>query len=297
VNHHLENFLDYLSLEQNLAVNTIDSYRNDLRRYLEFLKTKKNYADPKQVTQKDISAFIQLLNALGLSPKSISRNLSAIRSFHKYLMKEDLLENDPAENVDLPKLPKILPAVLDIAEVIRILEQPDTLEHLGVRDRAMLELIYACGLRISELLSIKQIEFHSEAGFLRVFGKGSKERIVPVGDVASNWVVYYQEKVRPHLLGKEKSADVLFLNARGKKMSRMGFWKMLRKYTTMAGIKKEVTPHTFRHSFATHLLEGGADLRVVQELLGHSDISTTQIYTHIDREYLKEVHRTFHPRK
>lgn len=294
--HLLEQFLDYLSIEQNLSFNTIDSYRNDLKRYLEFVTSQKKYPDLNQVTSKDVSAFVQLLNSLGLSPKSISRNLSAIRTFHKYLMNEDILEDDPAENIDMPKLPKTLPSVLEIAEVEKILEQPDTLEHLGIRDRTMLELIYACGLRISELLSLKQNDIRTDAGFLRVFGKGSKERMVPVGEVAMNWILVYQEKVRPHLLGKQTSDDVLFLNSRGKKLSRMGFWKILKRYTDMAGIKKEVTPHTFRHSFATHLLEGGADLRVVQELLGHSDISTTQIYTHIDREYLKEVHKTFHPR-
>lgn len=294
--HLLEQFLDYLSIEQNLSFNTIDSYRNDLRRYLEFVTSERKFSDLNQITSKDVSAFIHLLNSLGLSPKSISRNLSAIRTFHKYLMNEDILEDDPAENIDMPKLPKTLPSVLEIAEVEKILEQPDTLEHLGIRDRTMLELIYACGLRISELLSLKQNDIRTDAGFLRVFGKGSKERMIPVGEVAMNWILVYQEKVRPHLLGKQASDDVLFLNSRGKKMSRMGFWKILKRYTDMAGIKKEVTPHTFRHSFATHLLEGGADLRVVQELLGHSDISTTQIYTHIDREYLKEVHKTFHPR-
>ena len=294
--HLLEQFLDYLSVEQNLSFNTIDSYRNDLKRYLEFVTSEKKYSDLNQITSKDVSSFVQLLNSLGLSAKSISRNLSAIRTFHKYLMNEDMLENDPAENIDMPKLSKTLPSVLEIAEVEKILEQPDTLDHLGIRDRTMLELIYACGLRISELLSLKQNDIRTDAGFLRVFGKGSKESMVPVGEVAMNWIVVYQEKVRPHLLGKQTSDDVLFLNSRGKKMSRMGFWKILKRYTDMAGIKKEVTPHTFRHSFATHLLEGGADLRVVQELLGHSDISTTQIYTHIDREYLKEVHKTFHPR-
>lgn len=294
--HLLEQFLDYLSIEENLAGNTIDSYRNDLKRYLVFVTSDKKYSDLKQITPKDVSAFVQLLNSLGLSPKSISRNLSAIRTFHKYLLNEDILENDPAENIDLPKLPKTLPSVLEIAEVEKILEQPDTLDHLGIRDRAMLELLYACGLRVSELLSLKQNDIRTDAGFLRVFGKGSKERMVPVGEEAMNWILVYQEKVRPHLLGKQTSDDVLFLNTKGKKMSRMGFWKILRRYTEMAEIKKEVTPHTFRHSFATHLLEGGADLRVVQELLGHSDISTTQIYTHIDREYLKEVHKTFHPR-
>lgn len=296
MNHLLEKFLDHLSLEENLADNTIVSYRNDLRRYLAFAKDNRGYTELNQLKQKDITDFIQLLHALGLSPKSISRNVSAIRSFHKFLILEEELENDPAEYIDLPKLPKTLPPVLEIQEMEKILEQPDTLQHLGVRDRAMLEMLYACGLRISELLGMKQTDFQPASGFVRIFGKGSKERIVPVGEKAIEWTLYYQEKVRPHLSGKEKSADILFLNAKGKKMSRMGFWKILKRYVEMAGITKDVTPHTFRHSFATHLLEGGADLRVVQELLGHADISTTQIYTHIDREYLKEIHRTFHPR-
>lgn len=296
MNHLLENFLDYLAVEENLAANTADSYRRDIRRYLNFLTQTRGYSQPSEILQKDLSAFIRLLDELGLAAKSIARNLSAIRTFHKFLMKENLLVHDPAENIDLPKMARTLPPVLDIAEVESILTQPDTLAHLGVRDRAMLELIYACGLRISELLGIKQNQIHADSGFLRVIGKGSKERVVPIGEVAMNWLVYYREKVRPHL-AQSAAGDVLFLNNRGKPMSRMGFWKILRKYVVAAGIKKEITPHTFRHSFATHLLEGGADLRVVQELLGHADISTTQIYTHIDREYLKEVHRTFHPRK
>ncbi len=296
MNHLLENFLDYLAVEENLAANTADSYRRDIRRYLNFLTQTRGYSQPSEILQKDLSAFIRLLDELGLAAKSIARNLSAIRTFHKFLMKENLLDHDPAENIDLPKMARTLPSVLDIAEVESILTQPDTLAHLGVRDRAMLELIYACGLRISELLGIKQNQIHADSGFLRVIGKGSKERVVPIGEVAMNWLVYYREKVRPHL-AQSAAGDVLFLNNRGKPMSRMGFWKILRKYVVAAGIKKEITPHTFRHSFATHLLEGGADLRVVQELLGHADISTTQIYTHIDREYLKEVHRTFHPRK
>jgi len=295
--HLLENFLDHLSVEENLSPNTIASYRNDIQRYLQFAGNNKRYPDLNSVTPRDISEFIQLLHRLGLAAKSIARNLSAIRSFNKFLIDEGILRSDPAENTDLPKIPKSLPPVLEVQEVEKILEQPDATDFLGVRDRAMLEVLYACGLRISELLGLKQIDVRTESGFLRVFGKGSKERLVPMGGQAVNWVVYYQEKVRPTLTGKSKSDDVLFLNAKGKKMSRMGFWKILRKYTDQAGIQKEITPHTFRHSFATHLLEGGADLRVVQELLGHADISTTQIYTHIDREYLKEVHRTYHPRK
>ncbi len=289
----LDDFFDHLAVERNLADNTLASYRNDLLRYIQFLNHERNYTDPSQTQSKDISAFVELLNALGLSPKSIARNLSAIRSFHKFLMQEEAMDSDPAESVDLPKLPKTLPSVLEISEIEKILALPDVKSYLGNRDRAMIELIYACGLRISELLSLKPSDYHRD--YVRVFGKGSKERIVPVGQEATKWVDYYLEKVRPQLIGKN-SIDELFLNSRGGKMSRMGFWKILKKYVTRADIKKEVTPHTFRHSFATHLLEGGADLRVVQELLGHADISTTQIYTHIDRAYLKEAIRTFHPR-
>ncbi len=289
----LDDFFDHLSVEKHLATNTLESYRNDLLRYLSFLNHEKEYTEPSQITGNDISAFIELLHTLGLSPKSISRNVSAVRSFHKYLMLEEALKFDPAESVDLPKLPKTLPSVLEISEIEKILTQPDTSTYLGNRDRAMLELIYACGLRISELLSIKPTDYHRE--YLRVFGKGSKERLVPVGEEARKWVDNYIEKIRPHLI-KKNPVDELFINARGRKLSRMGFWKILKNYVDHAEIKKEVTPHTFRHSFATHLLEGGADLRIVQELLGHADISTTQIYTHIDRAYLKEAIRTFHPR-
>lgn len=294
--HHLENFIDFLSIEQNLAQNTLESYRRDIKRYLEYMREGRGYDNPSQIVQKDISRFVQLLHAFGLGPRSISRNLSAIRTFHKYLMTEEIMKADPAEHVDLPKLPKVLPSVLEIQDMENILKQPDTLTPLGARDRAMLEVLYACGLRISELLTLKQTDFRSDAGFIRVFGKGSKERMVPVGQMAMDWVVFYQEKVRGRLAKSGKAEDVLFLNSRGRRFSRMGFWKILRKYVELAGIQKNVTPHTFRHSFATHLLEGGADLRVVQELLGHADISTTQIYTHIDREYLKSVHKSFHPR-
>lgn len=292
--HHLQDFIDYLSVEQNVSPNTLASYRNDLERYLKFVMESRERKKIEDVTMQDVRELVQTLDGLGLTAKSIARNLSAIRTFHKFLLQEEILENDPAELIDLPKIEKTLPSVLEVPEIETLLEQPDTSSRLGIRDRAMIELLYACGMRISELLTIKQLDIYSD--YVRVFGKGSKERIVPMGDTAGYWVTYYREKVRPHLAASGSADEVLFLNAQGKRMSRMGFWKILKKYVTMAGIQKEVTPHTFRHSFATHLLEGGADLRVVQELLGHSDISTTQIYTHIDREYLKEVHKTFHPR-
>jgi integrase/recombinase XerD len=297
VTYLLEQFLDYLNIEKNLAGNTVESYRLDISRYLQFIQHQRNYDSAQSVTDKDISQFIQLLDELGLAAKSIARNVSAIRTFHRFLMNEEVTDHDPTEFVVLPKIPKTLPAVLEVREVERILEQPDTLQFLGIRDRAMLELLYACGLRISELLGLLQNQFQPESGFIRVIGKGSKERLVPVGQIAIEWVLTYQEKVRPKFIKPQQANAVLFVNVNGKKMSRMGFWKILKKYVEQSGIQKEITPHTFRHSFATHLLEGGADLRVVQELLGHADISTTQIYTHIDREYLKEVHRTFHPRK
>lgn len=295
MNDLVEQFLDHLSVEKNLAGNTIEAYRHDIERYVKYL-SRHGCVAMTGVNAGHISDFVQLLDALGLEAKSVARNLSAIRTFHKFLINEDEMERDPAETVALPKLPKMLPPVLTADEVVSILDQPDTLSFLGIRDRAMIEILYACGLRISELLTMTISQFMPEAGIVRVFGKGSKERIVPVGKIAIKWTDHYLGKVRPQLIRSGSAVDELFLNANGKKMSRMGFWKNLKKYVQMAGIKKEVSPHTFRHSFATHLLEGGADLRVVQELLGHADISTTQIYTHIDREYLKEVHRTYHPR-
>lgn len=290
----ISRFLDHLAIEQNLSPHTLDAYQRDVRRYVNYLHSQ-NVTEPTAVSRKHIAHYVRSLDQLGLSPKSISRNLSAIRTLNRFLLEEDIITQDPAEYVDLPKLPKTLPSVLDVSEMEAILRQPDTMTFLGIRDRAMLELLYACGLRISELLTAKRTHVNAAERFIRIFGKGSKERLIPLGQEAANWVSYYDEKARPHLVSRG-SADILFLNAHGKKMSRMGFWKILKKYVDLAGIQKEVTPHTFRHTFATHLLEGGADLRVVQELLGHADISTTQIYTHVDRDYLKQIHKAFHPR-
>lgn len=287
-------FLDYLAIEKNLSSNTIEAYRRDIERYTSFL-IHHGCSDVQQSDIRLISAYIHQLDRIGLETTSIARNISAIRSFHRFLILESYMEHDPAELVELPKRPYRLPTVLSIEEVEQILNQPDTLTYIGIRDRAMLEVIYACGLRISELLNLTFSRWLPDAGIVRILGKGSKERLVPFGLEARQWMERYLEKVRPQW-AHAKSGDVVFLNTRGGKLSRMGFWKILRHYTDQAGIQKEITPHTFRHSFATHLLEGGADLRVVQELLGHADISTTQIYTHIDREYLKEVHKSYHPR-
>jgi integrase/recombinase XerD len=216
--------------------------------------------------------------------------------FHKFLIGEQLTQRDPARLVESPKLPKKLPDVLNPDEVDEILKQPDTASDLGLRDRAILETMYATGMRVSELIGLKRSSVDEREGFVRVFGKGSKERIVPIGRSALKWLRRYLLKVRVRLARDGNGQETLFLNARGKPMSRMSVWNIVRASSTRSGLEKEVHPHTLRHSFATHLLEGGADLRAVQEMLGHSDIATTQIYTHIDREYLKEVHRTFHPR-
>jgi integrase/recombinase XerD len=292
----LNDFLTHLRFERNAAENTIQSYERDLRRYLDFLG-QQQLTQIGQVAPRHILNLLTRLRVLGYAPASAARNLSAIRMFHRFAVSEGVTELDPSEHVQLPQIGRYLPLVLDIHEIELLLEQPDVSQPLGIRDRALLEFLYATGVRVSELLALRRSDLFLDDGFVRVFGKGGKERIVPVGGKATEWVQRYQEDVRPLLAAKGRPRDVLFLNWRGNPMTRMGFWKILRGYVRQAGIRKEVSPHTLRHSFATHLIEGGADLRAVQEMLGHSDISTTQIYTHLDREYLKEVHRTYHPRE
>lgn len=292
----LKLFIDFLRIERSLAQNTQVAYQTDLQRYLAFL-SQFNIDRPDRITPRHVVQYVNLMNDLGLELSSISRNLSAIRMFHKFLMGENFAESDPSQSISFPKLSHKLPNVLDVMEVETILAQPDTGEVLGARDRAMLEFLYATGVRVSELLTVRQVDLFFEQEFVRVFGKGSKERIIPIGEEAIKFVADYQKNTRVILAHRGFDRDVLFLNAHGKPMTRMGFWKILRKYLDQAGITKNVSAHTFRHSFATHLLEGGADLRAVQEMLGHVDISTTQIYTHLDREYLKQVHQEFHPRE
>ena len=291
---HIRSYLHYITLEKNLSENTVLSYKLNLNRYLDYLESKR-IKDADEIKEETITEFLRTLSELLLSANSISQNISAIKGFHKFLFGDGLVKNDPTQNLTKPKIRKSLPEVLTQDEVDLILKQPDTSGRLGLRDRAILETMYATGMRVSEALTVKQSDINFSDGFVRVFGKGSKERLIPIGRSAISWIKKYQSDVRVNL-AKENSKEVLFLNARGKPMSRMAIWDIVNKYTRMARIDKSVHPHTFRHSFATHLLERGADLRAVQEMLGHSDISTTEIYTHIDREYLKEVHRTFHPR-
>jgi len=291
----LKEYLAALKLERNLAGNTVSSYKNDISSLLSFLETL-DITDPSLVGKKELNSFFSSLNKIGLSSNSAARYYSSIKGFFQYLFVQNYIKENPMEKVSSPKLKKSLPLVLSVNEVDSILSRPDTSNVLGLRDKALLELLYACGVRVSELLGLKVSDLFFNEEMIRVFGKGSKERLVPVGRSAVKWINEYLIKSRPMLEKKHKSENFLFLNKRGTKLSRMGIWKIVDKYVKDAGIKKEVHPHTFRHSFATHLLEGGADLRAVQEMLGHADISTTQIYTHIDREYIKQMHKDFHPR-
>ncbi len=295
MNPALRTYLHFLRLEKNSSANTVDSYRRDLERFLSYLDDA-GVASAAGAREEHVARFVKLLGELGLSPRSVSRNVTAIRMFYRFLLAEKELTVDPTTNLDLPKLSTMLPDVLNPAEIESILRQPDTSAPLGIRDRAILETLYATGTRVSELVSLTQSNVFPDEQFVRVTGKGSKERIVPIGRSALEWIARYRSRVRPGLARARGASDVLFLNARGAPLSRMGVWGVVRSTTLKSGIGKEVHPHTFRHSFATHLLEGGADLRSVQEMLGHVSIATTQIYTHIDREYLREVHRTYHPR-
>ena len=292
----LESFLNYMLIERNFSANTRESYSNDLKRYLIFMQHRSRRLE--MITKEHIEEFMGELYDIGLEASSIARNISAIRSFHKFLVIERTLNTNPAENIHQPKKAQYLPSVLTVDETMRLLAAPQSVNPPGkyvLRDKAMLELLYATGVRVSELINIRQQSLYLDAGFVRIFGKGSKERLVPVGTSAIGWVTRYQAELRIALV-QRNSDDYLFLNARGIKLSRMALFTMVQKYAVMAGIEKNISPHTFRHAFATHLLEGGADLRAVQEMLGHRSIVTTQIYTHIDRLFIKEVHKTFHPR-
>ncbi|MBI3005678.1 MAG: site-specific tyrosine recombinase XerD [Ignavibacteriales bacterium] len=295
IERQLDRYFEFLRLEKNLSPRSLSSYNFDLVKYSDFLK-RNSITNAVQATEDSVSKFIHRLHKSGLAPRSIARHISAVRGFHRFLVAEQEAKNDPTENLEPPKRTRKLPEVLTVHEIDEIFKQPDVHQPLGVRDRAILEVLYATGVRVTEPISLKEPNLLFKDGLILVYGKGSKERLVPIGKSARKWVERYRRDVRVSLAKRGSSVNYVFLNARGKRISRAAIWDMVAKYARLAKIQKEVHPHTFRHSFATHLLEGGADLRAVQEMLGHADISTTQIYTHIDREYLKEVHRTFHPR-
>ncbi len=290
----LSDYLAYLRVERGLADNTILSYERDLRKFVDFVK-KSKIKDLKDIRRQEIITYLLKLQSENMAPASVSRNLAAIRSFFSYLSIENLLGDDPSSDLDSPKLSKKLPKVITIEEVETLLQQPDHNDKYGIRDRAMLELLYATGLRVSELISLDVNDVNFELGFLRCIGKGSKERIVPLGKIAIEYLTLYINNSRQKLV-KNTEQKSLFVNLHGKRLTRQGFWKIIKKYAEQTGIQTEITPHTLRHSFATHLLENGADLRSVQEMLGHADISTTQIYTHVTQKKLQKVHKEFHPR-
>jgi integrase/recombinase XerD len=290
----LERFHDFLALERGAAAPTSEAYGRDLARFATYARVKGATA-PTGVTSRLLREYVYHLKDLGLAPASIRRNISAVRTYYRFLLGEGQVVQDPSERLETPKLWRTLPQVLSVEEVERLLAAPTIDEPFAFRDRALLELGYGAGLRVSEWITIGVKDVSLDEGLARVFGKGSKERLVPIGRNAIAALAVYLRELRPRLeRGGGKGA--LFLNARGTPLTRMGAWKILRKYVEKAGITKAVTPHTLRHSFATHLLEGGADLRAVQEMLGHADIATTQIYTHVDREYLRQVHKQYHPR-
>ncbi len=293
MNVYSEAFLDFLRVEKGLSANTIRSYQQDIDKYLSFLR-EKGVNDVTKFTSEDIFSFLIFLKSR-IAPVSISRNLSSVKNFHRFLLREKVTSINPAELIETPKIEKKVPQVLSFQEVERILKESDLKTSQGLRNRAILEILYATGLRVSELASLTAANFNLEVGFLRCTGKSSKERIVPLGKTAEKWLVKYMREARPRLAG-QKFSEALFLAQGGRRLSRQSIWKMIKVIVKKARIAKKVSPHTLRHSFATHLLERGADLRSVQEMLGHSSITTTQIYTHINRIRLKEIHSRFHPR-
>ena len=291
----LDEFLDYIKVEKGLSMNTLESYQRDLHKYLEFLS--KRYPDQKflGLGKNAILAFLVELHKEKLSSKSIARNLVSVRVFYKFLLSQKYLKDNPAREIESPKIWRTLPQVLTIEEVNRLLSQPDLKIKQGIRDRAILELLYASGLRISELTGLKSSDIHFDVGYLKTFGKGSKERVVPFGDSAKEFMEKYLEEVRKEWDPQQQN-PIFFLSRLCKKLTRQAVWLLLKKYALPARVSKNIFPHILRHSFATHLLERGADLRAVQMMLGHSDISTTQIYTHVNREHLHQVYKKYHPR-
>jgi integrase/recombinase XerD len=294
INELIDRFLNYLLIEKGLAGSTLESYSRDILRYADFLQNCGRSGVSDQDTPLILKHLIQLRNE-GLGARSRARHLVSLRGFYKFLVQEKYLNHDSTTLVDLPKTGLTLPDVLSVEDVRRLIDSPESKTPAGIRDAAMLELLYAAGLRVSELVHLRLQDVNLEGGFVRVIGKGSKERVVPIGLYAKEKLSFYLQNGRGALL-KGSSSPYIFVARAGKPLTRQGFWKLLRRYATAAGIKKKVSPHSLRHSFASHLLEGGADLRAVQIMLGHVDISTTQIYTHVARERLKELHRRYHPR-
>ncbi len=292
----IRQFLQYLNLERGLAETTRSAYTHDITQLAQYLHSQHGCVAFSDATLVAMRGFFAMLAEAGLGTTSRARYLSSIKHLYRYLLTNGRVTADVTESMELPRSRRILPDCLSVDEMLRILGSFTDNTHYELRNRAMLETMYACGLRVSELITVRQRDVLHDMEIIRVFGKGSKERIVPIGTEALSWIARYQQLGRGALIKHAQTDDVLFLSSRGTKLSRMSVWKIIQEACVRAGITQHVHPHMFRHSFATHLLEGGADLRAVQEMLGHADIATTQIYTHIDRDYVKEVHTLFHPR-
>lgn len=289
-------YVHFLQVERQLSKNTLSSYRRDLESYIEHLHKKLALTSLREVERTHILLHLEALRSQGIAARTVARHISSIRSFHQFLLREKLTETDPTIHLEMPQIEQKLPKVLSIEEIDLLIGAPDRNKPQGIRDVAMLELLYGTGMRISELIGLNVEDVHLTMGFVRVFGKGGKERIVPLGKSAIRAIDGYLQTARSKLQGTYPKTEAFFINQRGKRLTRQGCWKLLKEHAAKADIKKEITPHTLRHSFATHLIENGADLRAVQEMLGHADISTTQIYTHISKTRLSEVYKQFHPR-
>jgi integrase/recombinase XerD len=295
-NSTIKGFKSYLKLERSLSKNSIDAYIHDVDKLQQYFVFIKQTTSPTNVESKDIKEFLVWINELGMTPSSQARVLSGIKAFYKYLLLEDILKEDPSSLVETPKLGRKLPDTLSLDEINIMLDSIDLSTPEGVRNKAILETLYACGLRVSELVNLKISDIYFEIDFLKVTGKGNKERFVPLGNSAKKFIKIYLQEIRVHVNIKKGEEDLLFLNRRGSRLSRVMIFNIIKQTAILANIRKSISPHTFRHSFATHLVEGGADLRAVQEMLGHESITTTEIYTHLDRNYLKETILSFHPR-
>lgn len=285
----------WLQLEKSLSENSVEAYLRDIDKLTQFFQAAQSPKTPETVELKDLQAFLQWVGQLGLEPASQARILSGIRSFYKYCYIEQIVKNDPTTLLESPKLKRALPDVLSYEEIEAIIGQIDLSKPEGGRNKAILETMYSCGLRVSEVVNLRISALYLDVGFIRVIGKGDKERLVPIGGEAIRYIRIYQHDIRVHMPLKPGNEDILFLNRRGSKLSRVMIFLLLKDLVRQAGVEKNISPHTFRHSFATHLVEGGADLRAVQEMLGHESITTTEIYTHLDREYLRETLHRYHP--
>lgn len=293
---HIKQFGDYLKLERSLSANSIEAYVRDVEKLNQFVDLNFKGLSPLAISSKHLQGFLQFINELGMSTYSQARILSGLKAFYKYLLFEELVDKDPTSLIEGPKIGRKLPDTLEYLEIEKLLSAIDLSKAEGARSRAMIEVLYSSGLRVSELVELKINNVYHDIGFLRVIGKGNKERLVPIGKEALKYLKIYIDEIRVHVLVKKGFESHVFLNNRGTRISRITVFTTIKKLAAIIGLKKSISPHTFRHSFATHLIEGGADLRAVQEMLGHESITTTEIYTHLDRDYLRQVIQEFHPR-